>query len=124
MRVLVTGATGFVGSCLTRRLVDLNYDVHIFTRSNSNKWRVEDLLGRVAEHEVDLRDAGNVATLVAKIAPAIVCHLATHGGFAFQKNPTVIMESNLIGTINLLRACEKTGFDCFINTGSSSEYGV
>lgn len=124
MEVLVTGATGFVGSCLARRLVDLNYDVHIFTRINSNKWRIKDLLGQVTEHEVDLRDAGNVKKVVHKIAPAIVCHLATYGGFSFQKTPSIIIESNLIGTINLLRACEKTGFNCFINTGSSSEYGI
>lgn len=124
MKVLVTGATGFVGSCLTRRLVELNYDVHIFTRSKSNKWRIADLLGRVAEHEVDLRDADSVEKVVAKIAPTIICHLATYGGFAFQKEPSVVIESNLIGTVNLLTAIEKTGFDCFINTGSSSEYGI
>lgn len=124
MKALVTGATGFVGSCLARRLVETKYDVHIFTRSNSNKWRIRDLAGQVTEHEVDLRDAVLVEKTVAYINPMIICHLATYGGLAFQRDFPVIIESNLMGTVNLLRACEKTGFDCFINTGSSSEYGI
>lgn len=124
MKVLVTGATGFVGSCLTRRLVEMGYDVHIFTRSKSNKWRIADLLRKVTDHQVDLRDAGSVEKAVAQIGPTIIYHLATYGGFSSQKEPLVIIESNLMGTVNLLSACEKIGFDCFINTGSSSEYGL
>lgn len=138
MKVLVTGATGFVGSCLTRRLVEMNkeerghtskrgmspIEIHIFTRNKSNKWRIADLLGQVTDHEVDLRDAGIVEKAVAQIGPTIIYHLATHGGFASQKDTSVIIESNLMGTVTLLSACEKIGFDCFINTGSSSEYGI
>jgi len=124
MKVLVTGATGFVGSCLTRRLVEMGYDVHIFTRSKSNMWRIADLLGQVTNHELDLRDAGIVEKAVAQIGPTIIYHLATYGGFASQKEQPVIIESNLMGTVNLLSACQKIGFDCFINTGSSSEYGL
>lgn len=124
MKVLVTGATGFVGSCLTRRLVEMRYDVHLFTRSKSNKWRIADISGQATEHEVDLRDAAIVEKTVAQIGPSIICHLAAYGGFAFQKDSSVIIESNLMGTVNLLSACEKIGFECFINTGSSSEYGI
>lgn len=124
MKVLVTGATGFVGSCLTRRLVEMNYEVHIFIRSNSDRWRIADLTERVHSHEVDLRDAGTVEKAVGQICPAVICHLATYGGFSSQKDTTAIFESNLTGTVNLVKACEKIKFDCFINTGSSSEYGI
>lgn len=81
-------------------------------------------MGRVTNHEIDLRDAGIVEKAVAQIRPTIIYHLATYGGFTSQKDTSVIIESNLMGTVNLLRACEKIGFDCFINTGSSSEYGI
>lgn len=132
MRVLVTGATGFVGSCLVRRLVDMNkeergmspIEVHIFVRGKSDKWRIADLLGRVHSHQVDLRDADIVEKAVCKISPTVIYHLATYGGFNFQKDTPAILESNLTGTVNLIRACERIKFDYFINTGSSSEYGI
>ena len=60
MKVLVTGATGFVGASLVRRLVGLGRDVHIFTRRESDTWRLDDLVGNFTDHEVDLRDAAAV----------------------------------------------------------------
>lgn len=123
MKVLVTGATGFVGACLTRRLVMAGYDVHIFTRKQSNRWRILDILNLLDEHEVDLRDFATLQKKVTDIKPNIIYHLATYGGFVFQQDTRSIIESNFIGTVNLLRACEKVGFDYFVNTGSSSEYG-
>lgn len=124
MKILVTGATGFVGACLVRRLVILGYDVHIFTRKRSNKWRIADILKYVTNHEVDLCDFYNVDKVVKQIRPRIIYHLATYGGFAFQQDTRNIMQSNLMGTINLLQACETVDFDYFVNTGSSSEYGL
>jgi nucleoside-diphosphate-sugar epimerase len=121
--VLVTGATGFVGSCLVRRLVVEGYDVHIVVRRDSARWRIGDLSGKMVEHHCDLRDAAAVERLTDSVRPEIICHLATYGGFASQQDNRTIVEANLLGTMNLLRACEKTGFRLFINTGSSSEYG-
>lgn len=124
MKVLVTGATGFVGACLVRHLVKTGSDVHIFSRKESNKWRIVDILNQLTDHEVDLRKSSSVEHAVMAIRPKIIYHLATYGGFADQRDADAIFESNFMGTVNLLRSCEKTGFDCFVNTGSSSEYGI
>lgn len=122
--VLVTGATGFVGACLTRRLVALGYETHCVVRRESNRWRIADLAGNVTEHRCDLRDSADVTACIERVRPEIVCHLATYGGFAFQRDERNIVEANLLGTMNLLRACETVGFRLFVNTGSSSEYGI
>lgn len=124
MKVLVTGATGFVGACLARRLVADGHEVHVFTRRESNRWRIADILPQLADHPVDLRDSEGVAGAVGRVRPEVVFHLATYGGFASQRETRTILDANLTGTANLLRACERTGFSRFINTGSSSEYGL
>jgi nucleoside-diphosphate-sugar epimerase len=124
MKVLITGISGFVGSCLARRLIKEGHEVHAFTRVSSDPWRFADIRERITEHVVDLRDGESVTRTVAGIRPQLVYHCAAHGGFASQQDTTAILESNFLGTVNLLRACERTGFDYFVHTGSSSEYGT
>lgn len=123
-KILITGATGFVGACLTHRLVEMNCNVYLFSRKNSNKWRIESILDRVKNFDVDLRDYDQIEQLVLEIKPDIIYHLATYGGYPFQKEFNKIIETNILGTANLLNACTKIDFECFVNTGSSSEYGL
>lgn len=123
MRVMVTGATGFVGACLVRRLVALGHEVHAVLRAESNTWRLAGILDRVVCCRLDLKDDEAVTRAVRTCRPEAVLHLATFGGFASQNNPADIIATNLLGTVNLLTACEQAGVSCFVNTGSSSEYG-
>jgi dolichol-phosphate mannosyltransferase len=74
-------------------------------------------------HEVDLRDAETLKRAVRSIRPEWIFHLAAHGAYSFQTDAKQILETNIMGTVNLVHACLETGFEVFVNTGSSSEYG-
>ena len=123
MSILVTGASGFVGGALVRRLIGEGKEVHILLRNSSSRQRLEGLDG-LRIHSADLRDADRVTALVSEIKPRIIYHCAVYGGFSSQCDTAAIFDTNLSGTIHLLQACERVGFELFINTGSSSEYGI
>ena len=58
-----------------------------------------------------------------EIDPEWVFHLAAYGSYSSQKDIQTIVATNYNGTVNLVEACLKTGFEAFVNAGSSSEYG-
>ncbi len=122
-RVLVTGATGFVGANLARRLLHDGHEVHLFVRQDYNPWRIEAIRSHVPVHEVELGDEEALARLVGGIQPDWVFHLAAYGAYSQQTDLYRMVHTNVLGTMNLVSACLKTGFEAFVNTGSSSEYG-
>ncbi len=123
-RILITGAAGFVGANLVRRLLkEDNYEVHILTRESSNMWRLKDIYDKVIDHKVDILDKNKLSEVIHQINPKKICHLAIYGGYPSQREDEKIINTNLIGTINLLEALKDIDYNCFINTGSSSEYG-
>lgn len=125
MRFLISGATGFIGANLARRLVHEGCrDVHLLTRKSSNRWRIDDIRKRLHDHRVDLRDPSNLKRIVKSIRPQIIFHCAIYGGYPFQKDKDKIWDTNLNGTINLIRALEAIPYKSLVNIGSSSEYGV
>jgi nucleoside-diphosphate-sugar epimerase len=75
-RAVVTGATGFVGANLVRRLLREDHEVHIFARRGAAPWRVTDLQNDVHWHEVDLGDADTTVQVVGRIRPDWVFHMA------------------------------------------------
>ena len=121
-RVILTGATGFVGANLARALLRAGHDVHLLIRGTGDHWRLRDIRGDVAMHQVDLADSPAVSTVVASVQPEWVFHLAVYGAYSIQTDAHRMVETNLMGTINLVEACARTGCDAFVNTGSSSEY--
>lgn len=122
-RVIVTGAAGFVGANLAQRLVQDGHETHLIARDDADLWRLTEILGHAQIHSVALEDAESVRRAVAAVRPDWVFHVAAHGGYSWQSDARRMIDSNVLGTMNLLRACHESGFESFVNTGSSSEYG-
>jgi UDP-glucose 4-epimerase len=123
-RALVTGAAGFVGANLALRLLREGHETHLLVRASSPPWRLEQLESEAEVHEADLEDATGVAAVVASVRPDWVFHLAARGAYSWQDDAGEIFRANFLGTANLLEACLATGFEAFVNAGSSSEYGA
>lgn len=121
--VIITGGTGFVGANLARRLLHDGHEVNLLVRLGFTSWRINDMGSDLRLHTVDMGDRDALIRIVGKIRPDWIFHLAAHGGTASQNDCRQMVETNIVGTINLVEACLNVGFQAFVNTGSSSEYG-
>jgi dolichol-phosphate mannosyltransferase len=122
-RVLLTGATGFVGANLARRLLADGHEVHCLVRPGHAVWRLEAIRPDMRLHEAALTDAAEIAALLGRVRPDWVFHLAVHGAYSTQTALDVMVQTNVVGTMNLVQAALAYGVEAFVNTGSSSEYG-
>lgn len=120
--VLITGGTGFIGANLIRRIYK-NNQVHLFLKKSSNQWRIKDIQKKLFFHFQDLSNVKQLKKITKKINPKYIFHLAAHGAYSYQTDQTEIIKTNLIGTVNLITSLSDVNYDCFVNTGSSSEYG-
>ncbi len=122
-RVLVTGGTGFVGANLVRRLLADGHAVHCLVRPEHAGWRLADVRGDVELHRASLDDRRAVERAVRRAKPEWIFHLAAHGAYSWETDVDRIVATNVLGTVNLVRAALASGFEAFVNAGSSSEYG-
>lgn len=123
-RVLITGGSGFIGSCLAYDLAAEGHDVHLLLRPEHKSWRIKDLRGRHTPHSADLRDAQSVRSVVEQVRPDYVYHLGVHGAYPGQKDRSQIFDTTVGGTTNLIDAVRDMEIKGFVHAGSSSEYGA
>lgn len=126
---LVTGGAGFIGANLVRKLLNTSLDktdckVFLLVEKNTDLWRLQDVLEYINFIDADLTDYDSLERQIKIVKPDVIFHLAAFGGLPNQLNQKLIFDVNFYGTVNLLNACKQVGFDCFINIGSSSEYGI
>jgi dTDP-glucose 4,6-dehydratase len=127
-RVLVTGAAGFVGSHLVERLVEGGYRVRCFVRYTSvprHGW-LDDLPPGVLDAlEVvvgDLRDREAVQQAVTSID--VIFHLGALVGIPYSYlHPREVVETNVIGTLNVLMAAREASVGRIVHMSTSEVYG-
>ncbi len=130
MRVLVTGATGFVGSHLLDLLLSQpDLEVHATRRWASRMSlvaHIPDLLDRVQFHTMDLTDPFSVDAVIARCRPDQVFHLAAQSYVAPSwESPELYFRTNTIGTLNLFEALRRHDLrqTRVLLPGSGEEYG-
>ncbi len=133
--VLVTGAAGFIGSNLVKRLFHEFKDIKIVgIDSITDYYDVNIKYGRLQEIEAlgrdwtfvkaSIADKGIVNELFSKYHFSVVVNLAAQAGVRYSiTNPDAYIESNLIGFYNILEACRHNEVEHLVYASSSSVYG-
>lgn len=123
-QVLITGGAGFIGANLVNKLLKLNYNVSLIVKNSTNLWRIKNILPKIKLHKTDFFDTNNLKKIIEKINPSVIFHLATYSAYRDQEASIEMINTNIKGTLNLLNATKDINYDIFVNTGSSSEYGI
>ncbi len=127
--VLVTGAGGFIGSHLTERLLDLKANVKAFVRYNSrNDWGLIELLPADKKDALeiiqgDLRDYNAVKNAAQDVE--IIFHLGAMIAIPYSYiRPHETVETNILGTLNVLTASKECAVLKIVHTSTSEVYGT
>lgn len=121
--VLITGAAGFIGSHLTRRLAAEGARISAFVLNASDQCALADVADRLSFYTVDISQAESVQAAMTRARPEIVFHLAAVGTGAPAITLPLALRVNVQGTRNLLEAACRVGVRRFIHTGTAYERG-
>jgi UDP-glucuronate 4-epimerase len=133
MKILVTGAAGFIGSTLTHRLLDRGDQVVGIDNLNDyydvalKNARLDRLRARpgFAFHKLDIVDRKGMADLFEAGRFEAVVHLAAQAGVRYSiENPYAYIDANVVGFLNVLEGCRHTRVGHLVFASSSSVYGA
>ena len=133
--ILVTGAAGFIGANLAKRLLNEFAEIKIVGIDNITDYydvrlkyeRLEELAkygDRFIFIKGNIADKPSIDNIFAEYNPAVVVNLAAQAGVRYSiTNPDAYIESNLIGFYNILEACRHNEVEHLVYASSSSVYG-
>lgn len=132
MKILITGAAGFIGYHLSKALLNQSYEVIGIDNLNDyydpelKNSRLEQLnnYNSFEFYRIDLKDKDSINDIFSTYRPTYVINLAAQAGVRYSiENPYAYMDSNLIGFLNILEACRNYPVEHLLYASSSSVYG-
>lgn len=133
MKILVTGAAGFIGARLSEKLLERGDEI-VGVDNLNDYYDVALKLGRLSRienhpgftfHKLDICDRAAMAELFSAVRPERVAHLAAQAGVRYSlENPHAYIDANIVGTMNILEGCRHNGIEHLVYASSSSVYGA
>ena len=133
MKILITGSSGFIGFHLSKKLLDKGYRVHGYDSMNN----YYDISLKKARYSIlkkyknfsftknKLENKSSLEKVFKKFKPSIVIHLAAQAGVRYSiEKPRVYLDSNIIGSYNIIEVSKKFNVKHLIMASSSSVYGA
>ncbi len=124
MKLLVTGASGFVGAKVAELAIAAGHEVAALVRPNGPSRRLAPLAGRYLPLAVDLRERRSLFAAVASFRPEAIIHIAWAGVANSARNDSSQFSENIDAACALVEAGAAAGCKAFIGTGSQGEYGA
>ena len=121
-KILVTGASGFIGAATARQLLAEGYSVGLLLRKTSNIKRIEDILDCVTVIYGDMGSVELSRDAIGEFSPDAIAHLAWSGVKGVDRNSPKQME-NVFASVALYRLAQEIGVRRFVGLGSQAEYG-
>lgn len=133
MKIFITGSSGFIGFHLAKELLEKGYSVYGYDSFNNYydiklKKERNKILKKFKKYKFtkgNLENYNQLSKIVSKFKPKIIIHLAAQAGVRYSiDNPDVYLNSNILGTFNVLKVSDKIKVKHLIIGSSSSVYGA
>lgn len=133
MKIFITGSSGFIGFHLAKELLEKGYSVYGYDSINNYydiklKKERNKILKKYKKYKFtkgNLENYIQLSNIVSKFKPKIIIHLAAQAGVRYSiDNPDVYLNSNILGTFNVLKVSDKIKVKHLIIGSSSSVYGA
>ena len=132
MRVFITGTSGFIGFHLARTLLEEGFKIHGYDgitdyydiKLKKDRTSILESFDNFQFTQAMLEDNLELASAIEKFQPEIIIHLAAQAGVRYSlENPRSYVDSNIIGTFNLLEIAKKLDLKHMLIASTSSVYG-
>ena len=133
MKLFITGSSGFIGFHLSKKLLDKGHSVHGFDAMNNYydvklkkaRFKILKEYKKFSFTKGILENQKTLSKSILKFKPQIIIHLAAQAGVRYSiEKPRVYIDSNIIGTYNIIELAKKVNVKHLLIASSSSVYGA